>query len=174
MKKLNSILTIIIMLLTYVNIYSNIKNNNYETTIEYAIKKSRVDLFNKALEYKKLTLQEKNKLVDIANKTLNFRDSKIRLDIIPKSNPSTLGYFLLSQATFCGIFGGLLTYIVYSNSNDSDRIFTLAPLTITCFACSTPLIRGIKELLKSRTFRTKKQKYWDALKIKNILTNLEV
>lgn len=155
---------ILIVFLTLINI--NIISNNNNENIEYAIKKSNLKLLNNALENKKLSFYEKEKFTEIANKILTLRENKLLInDIKPEFHP-LLG--VIANLGVCCISGAFAISCIEDPLIRSNKMFSLSFIGIPTIISSIALVRAISLIKKSKNFRTRKQKYWDAILIKEI------
>lgn len=174
MKKLNLILILFTITLINGNTYIKAINNTIREKIEHAIKKSRPNLLNQYLSKLNLTKTEKDNLIELANSILEMRKTKMQFNFIsPKKNPADLGLWSVILGTISGVIGtsNLCCYF-FSNLSSDERQKAILCGTGGLLLATLLIASGINDIKKDKTFRTRKQKYLDAIKIKQILNSI--
>lgn len=178
MKKKINIALIIILIACVPNI--NTYGSSQIDSIRSAIKKSRPQLLKDALNYIKLTEQDKNALLSMALSISRARENKMNIQLIrPKEKPNPDGgglYFVIGSIMFSTaitdifILTGFFSKVLNLWHSDSDIPYAIVLTAISYWACRKlgPIARQKdKEFLEK--YRSPKQKYKDSLEVIAIL-----
>ncbi len=173
MIKLNLIL---LFTITLINSSTYIKaiNNTIKEKIEHAIKKSKPNLLNQYLSKLNLTQTEKDNFIELANSILEMRKTKMQFNFIsPKKNPGDSGLWSVISGIIIGGLGtaNLCCYFFSTLSSDAGQkaiLYGTGGLVLATLLIAS----GINDIKKDETFRTRKQKYLDAIKIKQLLNTI--
>ncbi len=166
MKKLNLILLFTITLINS-NTYIKAINNTIKEKINRAIKKSRPNILNQYLSKLNLTQTEKDNFIELANSILEMRKTKMTLNNIIKTKnpPETNAVISFIIAAILGKTG--ISYLYQFFKTKDCECLLLGIGSISATALLTLMV--IRDVERAKNFRTKKQKYLDALEVKQIL-----
>lgn len=162
----------ILFLIAFININTYAINNDIKNKIEHAIKKSKTKLLNQYLKEISLTKTEKAKFLELANSVIKLRKIKTRFNdfILFRNDTEGAGLVGVTVGAILGAVGVYnLNYSFSSTLSDDFKTITRLFSVGTLIISSISIIAGANEIRKEIRFKKIKQKYLDAVKIKQIL-----
>lgn len=167
----------ILFLIAFININTYAINNDIKDKIEHAIKKSKIKLLNQYLKEISLTKTEKDKFLELANSVIKLRKIKTRFNdfVLFRNDTEGAGLVGVTVGAILGVVGACSLDHSFSSPLSEDfktikRLFSVGTLIIA----SISIIAGVNEIRKEIRFKKIKQKYLDAVKIKQILSLLPI
>lgn len=149
--------------------------------IRYSIQKSRPDLLKRALDGQTLTDEQKSDCLRLANEVLRIREEQMNINIVQPKKLVTPGRTARIGGVLVGVWG-ILSLISFfqqiSETEDPDTGFCLVALMVFW---ESLMAVGARKLWKHgeeldveffKSYRSSKQKYFDALETNEILAKL--